>query len=551
MEGPESAEPGFAGKETDGLETECYPISVLPHASRIFLDYTEHETPLAPFYPVSPRSSAWMQHAGGFDKSARAALADLLAEQNLQFGAGEAALRNIELLQNGARAVVTGQQVGLFGGPLYTLLKAATAIQRAAQATAQGHPVVPVFWMATEDHDYAEIDHVAFPGKREIRRVQLRPGARPVGTPVGNRVLGDEVLEALAEAEAILGNGPFLEQLRAWYRPEATFAQAFGMLVANVFAPWGLIVMDASTRGFHRLGGEVLRHTIVDADRLHGDLLRRNAELTAAGYHAQVLVGDASSLLFLLDERTGMRVPLRRVEGRWKAGKRSFTEAELLGILKVSPERLSPNALLRPVFQDCILPTLAYVGGAAEVAYFAQSEVLYRELLGRATPILPRLSATLVEPAIASIMERHQLSLMQAFEPPAELAARLGARAMPIEGKRRLAAAGTALDRELEAVNAWMESLDEGLGRAARTASSKMRYQMNRLRRMSARHQLEKDASLLRQATAVSASLFPGGHLQERTVGAAYFLARYGDSLAPLLVQAAADPCIGHRLLPL
>ena len=533
------------------METECYPISVLPHASRIFLDYTEHETPLAPFYPVSPRSSAWMRLGGFADDAARGSLADMLAEQSVQFGAGEMTLRSIEQLRNGARAVVTGQQVGLFGGPLYTLLKAATVIQRAAQATAQGYPSVPVFWMATEDHDFAEVDHVTLADKRGVSRIQLRPSERPVGTPVGNRILGDEVLEALAEAESILGAGPFLEQLRAWYQPEATFAQAFGRLVASVFAPWGLIVMDASTRGFHRLGREVLRRAIVEADRLHQLLLARDTELTTAGYHAQVLVAEGSSLLFLVDKRTGIRVPLRRLEGAWKVGKRVFQEAELLEILEVSPERLSANALLRPVFQDRILPTSAYIGGAAEVAYFAQSEVLYREILGGATPILPRLSATLVEPAIASIMERHLLSLTQAFEPPPELAARLGARAMPIEGKRRLAEAGKSLDEELEAVNTWMANLDEGLGRAARTASSKMRYQMNRLRRMAARHQLEKDASLLRHATAISTSLFPGGHLQERTMGAAYFLAKYGESLAPLLVQAAADPCIGHRLLPL
>jgi bacillithiol synthase len=533
------------------LETECYPISVLPHASRIFLDYTEHETPLAPFYPVSPRSSAWMRHAGFADDAARPALADMLTEQSVQFGAGRATLANIELLRSGARAVVTGQQVGLFGGPLYMLLKAATVIQRAAQATAQGYPSVPVFWMATEDHDFAEVDHVALAGKQGIRHVQLRPSERPVGTPVGSRILGDEVLDALAEAESILGPGPFLEQLRMWYRPDATFAQAFGKLVANVFAPWGLIVMDASTAGFHHLGQEVLRRAIVDADRLHQRLLERNAELTAAGYHAQVLVAEGSSLLFLIDERTGMRLPLRRSEGAWKAGKRVFKEAELLQILKVSPERCSPNALLRSVFQDRILPTAAYIGGPAEIAYFAQSEVLYRELFGGATPILPRLSATLVEPAIASIMERHQISLTQAFEPLPELAARLGARAMPIAGKRRLARAGKALDEELEAVNRWMESLDEGLGRSARTASSKMRYQMNRLRRIAAHHQLEKDASLLRHATAISTSLFPCGHLQERTVGGAYFLAKYGDSLVPMLVQAAADPCIGHRVLPL
>ena len=328
-------------------------------------------------------------------------------------------------------------------------------------------------------------------------------------------------------------------------------AQAFGELISSVFAPWGLVVMDASPRGVHQLGSEVLRRAIVDADLLHQRLLDRDAELTTAGYHAQVLVTEGSSLLFLLDEHTGARIPLRRVEGTWKAGKRQLEAEELLDILQQSPELLSPNALLRPVFQDAVLPTLAYTGGAAEVAYFAQSDVLYRHILRATTPILPRFSATLVEPEIAAIMDRHQLSLTDAFEPPAELAAKLGARAMPVEGKRRLASAGKALDAELEAVTGWMNSLDQGLGRAAQTAASKMRYQMNRLRRMAAHHQLERETSLERHAVAISTSLFPDRHPQERVIGAAYFLSRYGDALPSLLVDAAADPCIGHRVLPL
>ena len=151
------------------------------------------------------------------------------------------------------------------------------------------------------------------------------------------------------------------------------------------------------------------------------------------------------------------RQPLRRLpDGTWKAGAGnsapSYTTAELLRILDDAPERLSPNAILRPVFQDTILPTTAYIGGPAEVAYFAQSAVLYERILCRITPILPRLSATLIEPAIGAVMAQHELSLPDAMQPTDELAQRLGARAMPIEAKRRLAAAaGNALDEALTA----------------------------------------------------------------------------------------------------
>ncbi len=480
------------------MRSECYPFSALPHMSRLFLDFMECKPALAPYYGGSPNSTVWMRTPVALSPETRARVADVLAQQNTLYAAGDLAFRNIQKLREGNSVVVTGQQVALFGGPLYAFLKAATAIRYAQEATRAGHPSVPIFWMATEDHDFAEVDHVMLPERHALHELRLERQA-PTQVPVGGVRLGDGILPLLEGAGRILGSA-FTERLRAWYQPQHTFAQAFGAMMAAVFAQWGLVVMDASARELHQAGSDVLRRAVVDADALHAALVERSATLEAAGYHAQVLVGEGNSLLFLLDKKTGARVPLRRVEGGWKAGGRALKESDLLAILAAEPERLSPNALLRPVFQDAILPTLAYIGGPAEIAYFAQSDVLYRELLGRSTPILPRLSATLVEPAIATVMERHELSLPNVFTRPDDLAQRLGARSMPIEGKQKLAAAGRELDRELTEVTRWMASLDEGLGRSAHTAASKMRYQMNRLRRLAAHYQLERDASLNRHA---------------------------------------------------
>jgi bacillithiol synthase len=283
--------------------------------------------------------------------------------------------------------------------------------------------------------------------------------------------------------------------------------------------------------------------------------VERDLLLAERGYHAQVKIVEQSSLLFLIEETSGARLPLRRVpsEGgqQWKAGGRRYSTEELLQILEVTPERCSPNALLRPVFQDAVLPTSSYIGGPAEIAYFAQSAVLYDRILERVTAVPPRLSATLVEPKIATVMERHEVQLQDALTSADTLAQRLGARAMPIEGKRKLAAAGNSLDSELTAVTKWMAQMDAGLGRSADTAASKMRYQMNRLRRMAARYQLEKETSLARHAQAITQALYPGGHLQERVVAGIYFLATQGDGLLEKLVGAAADACPGHKLLPL
>jgi bacillithiol biosynthesis cysteine-adding enzyme BshC len=323
--------------------------------------------------------------------------------------------------------------------------------------------------------------------------------------------------------------------------------------MARLFAPWGLIVIDAAGGELHALGANVLETAIREADALHASLVERDELLSRRGYEPQVKITGQSSLLFLIDERTGARVPLRRTrQGNgqaWKAAGRRFSSEELCDIVQVSPQRISPNALLRPVFQDAILPTSAYIGGPAEIAYFAQSEVVYRSILGRGTAILPRLSATLLEAKIATVMRRHEVTLPDAWTSAEALAKRLGARALPIEGKRKLASAGNALDHELTAVTEWMTAMDAGLGRAATTAASKMRYQMNRLRQLAARHQLEKETSLVRHAEAITRALYPGGHLQERATGGVYFLASQGEALLEQLVRAAADACPGHKLL--
>jgi uncharacterized protein YllA (UPF0747 family) len=270
-----------------------------------------------------------------------------------------------------------------------------------------------------------------------------------------------------------------------------------------------------------------------------------------------VAVAAGSSLLFLIDEKTGARLALKRQassaaepNGLWEAGREKFSTADLVGILETAPERISPAALLRPLFQDSLLSTSLVIGGPAEIAYFAQSAVLYERILGRMTPAEPRFSATLIEPAIGELLRKHELTLDRIFAESADsLAQVLAARAMPVEGKRKLAAAGTALDAELGPLLEWMTALDAGLGKTGETAASKMRYQMNRLRRLAANYQMQREESLKRHADALSRALFPGGVLQERLHGAAYYFARYGFELAERLATQAIEPCDGHAAL--
>ena len=282
------------------MSSECYPITILPHMSKIYRDYlamadSADEAPVRRWYGAEPFAGKWMLDGRCLMSADNwAALGRFAGTAGHEFGSSDAAKANIAKLRAGARAVVTGQQVVLFGGPLLTILKAATAVARAREATkATGIEHVPVFWMATEDHDLAEVDQVSFLTKTSVETLRL--GLRlPHAVPVGDVSAGSELDAVLERASEYLEFAPVSGWLRECYAPvdgqKPTLALAFGRLIARLFAEQGLIVMDASTRGFHALGASTLRYAIEHAAELQSALIARGKELEKLGYHAQVLV---------------------------------------------------------------------------------------------------------------------------------------------------------------------------------------------------------------------------------------------------------------------
>jgi bacillithiol biosynthesis cysteine-adding enzyme BshC len=527
------------------LVEDCYPVTLMPGQTRLYLDFCSGS--LNGFLPASEK---WEQRPAV--PAHLPELVKLLAAQN----SDDATKPALDALASGAGMVVTGQQVTLFGGQLYTPFKMATTIARARQATRAGHPQVPIFWLATEDHDFAEVNHADFPLRREMER--LLYASIPVATrPVGGIVLDETVVPLVERAAQFMGASEAADILAAAYKPGRTFAQAFAEFYGKIFASQGLLVLDASGRDFHRLGAPALRAAIERADEFHSALLERNRALEASGYHAQVSVTDQSSLLFLIDDQTGARVALKRTpkspaepDGIWQVGSRKLSTGDLIGILHAEPERISPSALLRPVFQDYLLSTSLLVGGPAEIAYLAQSTVLYEKILGRQTPAAGRFSGTLIEPAVGELMRRHNLPLERIFDETTDsLAKLLAERAMPAEGRRRLIEAGKALDTELAALVDWLRNQDAGLGKSAETAASKMEYQMSRLRAMAETFQLQKESSLSKQAQTISLGIYPGGVMQERVHAAAYYFGRYGLKLAEMITNQAEKTCTGHTAI--
>jgi bacillithiol biosynthesis cysteine-adding enzyme BshC len=526
------------------VETECLPFSSIPHTTRLFDDYLHHFDRVKQFYARPPLSEDWwVDEIKKIDYPAerRQAVAAILERQNREFGAGEKTLANIDRLRHGAAAVVTGQQVGLFGGPTFCILKALTAVIMAEKAGA-----VPMFWLATEDHDLEEIDAVNLAAGDHLQKFTVNV-PHIVGAPVGTIAFTDEVTAAVAQIEALFGKSEISELLAASYRKGETFGTAFAKFYTKVFSEMGIVFLDPLDKELHRIARPVFCAALQKSDELNQALVTRNHELEAAGYHAQVKVTPSHTLCFYFED--GARTPVRHQDGEFFIGERKLAADELLYEAERCPEKFSANVLLRPLMQDYLLPTLCYIGGPAEVAYFAQIEVVYRKLAGRVTPIVPRIFATLIEPRIAKLMDRYQLSLADLFNTPEKTRELVASRALPDSILKSFDLAAEHVDKALALIQGPLEKLDKTLVDAAENAGSKIRYQLQGIRDKAARAEARKNTEVLRHADELITALYPNKELQEREIGAAYFLLKYGKSVLDQIKPAVRSGCGEHQVI--
>jgi len=539
------------------VKSECLPFRQIPHSTRLFTDFLSAPSDLQRFYPRSANFAEWMRDEAAAvrcDPDRRKRVSAVLERQNRAWDASPKTLANIGRLRSGACAVVTGQQVGLFGGPAFSLYKALTAVKLAAVATQAGIDCVPVFWLATEDHDLAEVNHVSFPGPdAALQTLTVTTHGSP-DAPVGTIAFGPEIEDLVSQVAELFGETEATAWLRESYRPGESFGGAFARLFARVFADWGVILLDASDPELHHVSAPIYRAAIERAFELDELLLDRGRELEAAGYHQQVKVTPSSSLLFAL--HNGSRVPVHRKvngsgESEFLIEDRKISQADLLNQISSAPQDFSANVLLRPVVQDYLLPTLAYTGGAAEVAYFAQAAVVYQALLGRITPVIPRFSATIVEPKPAGLLERYQLTLPDTFSGPDQLRERLAKHTLPGELQSAFDQADATLEKSLSGIRAGLARLDKTLVDAAENAGAKMHHQLESLRAKAARAELRQSEVLQRHAELLSNALFPNKTLQEREIGAAYFLSRQGAGFLSTLYDSIHTDCMDHQVITL
>ncbi len=548
-------------REDSPVNAHCLPFHQIPHTTPLFLDYLSYTPSVQRFYPRSPMFSDWLKDEARcvqYDPARRAKVSEILERQNRAWGASLETMANVDRLRRGALATVTGQQVGLFGGPVFSIFKALTAVKMAEQATAMGVDCVPIFWLATEDHDLAEVNHVSLLGAQGFpEQIAVESHGVP-DAPVGTIRFGPEIDAVVEHAASLLGESEVTTCLRESYRQGETLGSGFARLFARLFAEWGVILLDPADKEFHEVAKPLFRAAIEKSSELDEALLARGKALEAAGYHQQVKVTSATTLLF--EVKNGARTVVRRKvngagteflggkDGDGKHGDRMSLQ-QLLERIDEAPENFNPNVLFRPVVQDFLLPTLAYTGGAAEVAYFAQVAVVYEKLLGRITPVLPRFSATLVEPKAERILTRYHLSLPDVLRGPEEVREVIAARSLPPDLQTQFSASHANVERSMTALRDAIGKLDSTLIAAADRARTSMWYQVNRLQRRAARAELLRNEVITRHADALSNALFPYRQLQEREIAGVSFVARYGLSLLENLYDVMHTDCHDHQVI--
>ena len=553
----------YSTPEESGLRVETLSFDQIPHQTRLFLDYVRDPLALRQFYPSAIRYHHELAQRVPEVLAAyridRSRVCDALEAMNRRWGAGQPTLDNLQLLrESDCVAVVSGQQAGLFTGPLYTIYKALSAVKLAGCLRQRETKAVPVFWMAAEDHDFAEVAKAEFIGRDcQLKNVEVTNALHREGEPVGQVVTDDSIDAVVDQLFELLPNSEFADDMKALvkdtWRPGRGYVESFAMMMTALLGRYGLIFLDPLDPELKQLAAPLYSEAAQRATEIAAALEKRSSELESAGYHAQVLATANSFPLFLHDEQ-GRRHAVARIEnGKYKAKEidEEYTAEELAKLAQEQPQRFSPNVTLRAVVQDYLLPTIAYYGGAAEIAYFAQTAEVYRVLERPATPILPRSSLTMIERHTGRVLERYSLTLKDFFEGLEPVIKRVVEEVLGADTAKLFAHSEENINHELDRLRQELESIDPTLAGALETGRKKINYQLDGLRTRFVRAQMSRDEAAHRQLQRAFEQLYPHKDLQERHINITSLLARHGTYVIEWIFNAINLGSTDHQIVKL
>lgn len=451
---------------------------------------------------------------------------------------------NLErLFSGGGLCVTTGQQPGLFLGPLFALYKALSAITLARRLTERlDHPVAPVFWVAGDDHDLAEANHVYVVNlANEVDEIRLRDRdhAAPL-RPLYQEHLGPEVGAAIQRLEETTPDTEFRSHVLQWvrrhYRSDRHYAAAFAGALADLLGPRGLLVLRPTHPGAKRTIASHLLRALERAGELDDALRRRVDEVD--GQNAPVPVGEGASTVMVEGVLGRDRL---MVEGDCFVSRRSretWTFSDLRRLAESAPERLSPNVLLRPVVEAAILPTLAYIAGPGELGYYPQCAPIYDMLHVRPQACLPRWSARILETRITKVLEKYHLApedLVQEGRAEAGIAEA----DMPENATAALRGLRKALGSEYARLQETAVTIDPTLKKSVTSHRNAALAGVNDIEKRIVTHLKKQNEILVQQIAKARHNLFPNGKPQERVLNVVPYLIRYGEEFVEAALQAS------------
>lgn len=519
-------------------------IRSFPWIRRLASDYAFEFSNVAPFYAGDPATAAAWADTIQRSQSLQRRPADtarVMAAQQAQRNAPAKARESAARLADPAtRVVITGQQAGLFGGPLFTLLKALTTMKLAAQVEREHHvAVVPVFWIDAEDHDWPEVSSCTVLDSElaptTVRLADL-PGAGSL--PIARLTLNDAINIALDELNTALPVTEFTSEimtaLRAAYVPGRSMAAAFGVWLEHVLGPHGLVVYDSSDPAAKALARDVFVKELSQPGHTARIASQAGDALVARGYHAQATLADGTVCVFHLNaERAAIKIEGDTAE----IGDRHVTVTQLKDEAQNTPEHFSPNVLLRPLVQDTVFPTICYVAGPNELAYLGQLKDVY-EHFGVPMPLMyQRATATLADSATLRFLSKYDLPLTALRAQDESALNQLLESQLPPTVEQALTSVSSLIEERMNAVAAAVPQIDPTLEGAAKSTLGKMQHEVQTLHNKVIQAAKRRDDTLRRQFQRAQALAFPQGHPQEREVGFVWFLNRYGPALVDRLMD--------------
>lgn len=466
----------------------------------------------------------------------------ILLRQSELYGSSLKAQSNIEKLRDpGAVCICAGQQAGLLGGPMFSVVKGLAVSKAAGQLSERlGRPVIPVFWIAADDHDFAEVNHTHVLDRNgDLCRIEYTT-APDRELPIGRVYLNntEELAASITKLRECLGetdfSGPLYEMLGRSYRPGETFVNAFGKLMAALTADYGLVLFSPVDTEAKKLGVPLFEAILRRQSSLHDATLARNQSIQRAGYHLQVQKHEQATHLFLnLDGRK----PIYRAGDRFTVAEKSFTLDNLLSLLHNEPERFSPDVLTRPLFQSTLFPVAAQMGGPSEIAYFAQGNALF-ELFDLPLPQhLARPTVILLERRFDKLISEFNITFQEISGDVEQLVNRVMAAGFPPDLQRNYEGVRSDIKARFDQFGNESLAFDQSLKEFSKQTFGKIDFALKNFEEKLFASHKRKSKEIRERIYRLRTAVYPHSAMQDRSLNISYFIAKHGTGIIPFLFE--------------